>query len=276
MQGRSAILTGASYGLGRQIARALSARGVRLALVARSQAQLQELSAELDRPDCPCLPLVADLAEPQAAQRVSEQASRQLGAIDFLVNNAALEGGGRFLSQSAEQMQQQLQVNLVAPLQLTRQLLPSMLERGFGQIVTVASLAGKIATPYAASYAASKAGLMVWSKSLHLELEGTGVGSSVVTPGFVSEVGMYSWHQTRPPWFLRAATPDMVVGAVLEALEKNPIELLVSGSPFRPLEVLHAAFPRLFIRSFRRFGMVDYLRRSYTSATEARKAKGEQ
>src|SRR5437899_255340 len=159
LAGRTALVTGASHGLGPYIARALAAKRMKLVLAARSAAELDALAAELRRRGLEALPVPADLAQPADRERVVTAAQNQFGAVDVLVNNAAVFFPKSFHRSSARELEHAVEVNLVAPLVLSALALPSMHERGRWNIVTLRSHYGRILTDssvYASATAASR------------------------------------------------------------------------------------------------------------------------
>ncbi len=179
LRGKNALLTGGSRGIGLFIGRALAAEGVNLALAARSADPLRRAARELSAMGVRAMALPADVTDESSRRVLIERTEAELGSIDLLVNNAGIDQWILFARQKQEDIRRIIEVNLLAPLFLTRLVLPGMLERGRGHIVTISSLGGKKGAPYEASYAASKAGLIEWTNALRLELEGSGVGASV-------------------------------------------------------------------------------------------------
>ncbi|HET9185501.1 MAG TPA: SDR family NAD(P)-dependent oxidoreductase [Solirubrobacterales bacterium] len=222
LSGRTALLTGATGGLGRAIAQALAPRGVTLLLSARKREALEELASEL--PGTGHRALVADLAEPGAAQRLAEEA----GAVDVLVANAGLPGAGRLGDFTPEQVARALRVNLEAPMLLAQALYPQMVERGSGHLVFVASLAGKAASPRSSIYNATKFGLRGFALGLRPDLSPHGVGVSLVSPGFVRGAGMFADSGAKPPPAMGTARPEQVGAAVVSAIEKDKVEIAVA------------------------------------------------
>jgi uncharacterized protein len=221
LNGATILLTGATGGLGRAIARALDDRGARVLLSGRRAEQLEELSAELDgRAEC----LPADLAERDAPASLAERA----GAVDVLVANAGLPASGVVDDFTPEQIDRALDVNLRAPVQLTRALLPGMLERGRGHVVLVSSLAGKVAPVRSALYSATKFGLRGFGAGLREDLHGSGVGVTVVFPGLIREAGMFAEAGVRLPRWVGTATPDEVAAAVVRGIERDRAEIDVA------------------------------------------------
>ncbi len=141
-------------------------------------------------------------------------------------------------------------VNLLAVMDLTRIVLPGMLERQRGHIVNIASLAGKIPTPGLASYSATKHGVVGFTHALRAENVGEPVGFSAICPGFVSRVGMYGRieHLAPAPRVLGTVPPESVGAAVVRAIRQNLPEVIVNKRPVRPLILLNAVAPRLAAR----------------------------
>ena len=182
MDPRTAIVTGASHGIGQYIARALAARHMNLLLVARSEAELARLARELQTGGSKAAVAAVDLGDPGAARQIAEAAAAELGTVDVLVNNAATEPQTRFHVLTPAEIGTVLQVDLISPLLLARLLLPGMLERRYGRIINISSLAGHTSFPYTEAYAAAKDGLTAFSRVLHSDYRDTGVWS---TPGLV-------------------------------------------------------------------------------------------
>ncbi|GMU57991.1 MAG: oxidoreductase [Candidatus Xenobia bacterium] len=263
LEGKNILLTGGSRGLGPLIATALAERGANLALVARSREPLEEVAGRLRTMGARCVTRPTDLSDSGQLPGLVEEVERELGPVDILINNAGLEYTGRFTSRPPEEIEQLLATNVAAPMILTRLILPAMLERNQGHIVTIASLAGKIALPYAAVYSGSKAAVLAWSNSLRIELRRTGVRCSLVTPGYVLETGMFASHGATPPGYLKAVTPPQVVAGVLKALLENREEVVVSGRPFKPMQTAYAAAPRLLTALLDKIGLFDWFERTY-------------
>lgn len=180
-----ALITGASAGLGLELARCFAADGHDLVLVARRRERLEELARELEASrSIRVAVLPADLAQPRAAFEIVEALSAQgLGPIDALVNNAGFGTLGAFAELELERELEQIQVNIGALVALTRLLLPQMIERGRGRILNLGSTAGFQPGPYMATYFATKAFVNHFTEALAVELEGSGVTATVSCPG---------------------------------------------------------------------------------------------
>jgi short-subunit dehydrogenase len=222
LAGRTALLTGATGGLGRAIAAALAGRGAKLSLSGRRREALEKLAAQLPGDGHSVLPI--DLAEAGAAERLAADA----GAVDVLVANAGLPGTGRLTDFTADQVTRALRVNLEAPMLLARALEPAMLERGSGHMVFVASLSGKSATPLSSVYNATKFGLRGFALGLRADLDPSGIGVSIVSPGTIREAGMYADSGAPPITGLGTSSPSQVAEAVLKAIERNKVEIGVA------------------------------------------------
>jgi short-subunit dehydrogenase len=236
MRGRTALVTGASGGLGRVIARRLHREGAELFVSGRRDAELQTLAAELGG-STKVLP--ADLASIEDVFRLADQAR----GVDIFVANAGLPANGDLVDLAAVDIVRAVDINVRATLVLTRCVVEPMLERRSGHIVIVGSLAGLASSPRSSVYNASKFALRGFGHALHEELRGTGVGVSLVSPTFVSDTGM--WADTG----LRAkhpeVAPERVAAACVEAIHTNKAELLVAPVTQRLVVRMAGLFPEL-------------------------------
>lgn len=259
LKGRNVLITGASRGIGERIARAFAGAGANLALVARDASALEKLATELSSSGVRSVALPADLADFDAHQPLLDRAEAELGPLDVLVNNAALDGHSVFAEFPAQRIEQLLRINLTAPMLLTRALLPRLVAKKSGHIVNIASLAGKSATPFDTTYSASKGGLVLFSQSLRGELRDSGVGVSVVCPGFVSDVGMYAdvsrQHGVRASRVVGESSPEAVAQAVLRAVRRDVAEILVNPGPIRLMQALNQLSPELYLAVTTRLGV---------------------
>ncbi len=231
--GRLALLTGASSGLGPVIARRLRREGVRFVLSARDQARLAELAEELG--DAVVVP--ADLALRGEAERLAAAA----GDVDILVANAGLPATGPLLDFEVPHVDHALDVNVRSAIVLTRLLLPTMVERGDGHVVLMASMAGRVPAPGTSIYNATKFAVRGFGHALRGELRGTGVGISLVSPTFVARSGM--WADTGARASVRLTTPERVAEAVVRAIKRDLAEVMVAPIEQRLFSRLALAFP---------------------------------
>jgi short-subunit dehydrogenase len=249
LAGKTALLSGATGGLGRAIATALAARGATLVLSSRKAEALEELAASL--PGDGHRATVADLAEQGAAERLVAEA----GPLDVLVANAGLPASGRITDFSQEEIGRALRVNLEAPIRMARELVPVMRERGSGHLVFVSSLAGKSTSPRSSLYSATKFGLRGFALSLREDLWGSGVGVSLVLPGFIREAGMFAESGAKPPPGLGTSSPEEVGEGVAKAIERNRGEVEVAPRRQRVLAHFSHRRPELAARlAYRRGG----------------------
>ncbi len=224
----TALITGASAGIGFEFARALSARGYDLVLVARRKERLRTLAEEL--------PTTAHVIASDLGSEASSVAGKvaELGVnVDLLVNNAGFGTRGRFLEVDPERNAELVRVNCEAVVILTHAFLPGMVDRRRGGVITVASTAGMQPLPYEAVYSASKAFAINFSDALHAELRGTGVRMLVVNPGPVEtewqQVAGYDESTRTMPGKIG---PQQVVSEALDAYDHDR-RSIVTGRMFR-------------------------------------------
>jgi len=223
LAGKTVLLSGATGGIGRAIAKELTGRGATMVLTSRKQEQLAALAREL--PGQGHRFIVADLGVEGGAERLVAEA----GEVDVLVANAALPAGGRLERFSQEELTRALRVNLEAPVKMTRELIGAMKERGSGHLVFISSLQGKVAFAGSSVYTATKFGLRGFALALRDELSGAGVGVSLVLPGFVREAGMFADSGARrAPAGLGTSSPGEVADGVAVAIERNRAEVEVA------------------------------------------------
>jgi 3-oxoacyl-[acyl-carrier protein] reductase len=184
LSGRTALVTGASGGIGGAIAAALHARGANVVLAGRKQEPLDALKAVLgERAHV----VVSDLADPAAADGLATAAEAALGAgIDILVNNAGLTRDNLFIRMKDEEWNEVIAVNLTAGFRLSRAVVRGMMKRRFGRIVGITSVVGVTGNPGQANYAASKAGMIGMSKALAAEVASRGITVNCIAPGFIA------------------------------------------------------------------------------------------
>ena len=194
------LITGASAGIGAELAREFAKHGHRLTLVARRRDELQQLAAELEREHHVDVQLVVqDLAKPAGPAAVVKAALADGEAIGILVNNAGVIDVGPFAASATDKIVGLVNLNVRALTELTSLLLPPMVERGFGRVLNVASLAAFQPVPSMAAYAASKAYVLSFSEALAEELRGSGVKVSALCPGMTAPTWPPRSRPARPP-----------------------------------------------------------------------------
>jgi short-subunit dehydrogenase len=247
LQGRRALVTGASGGIGNAIARALHAKGATVVLSARRKEVLDTLAADLgERAEV----VEADLSDRASLAGLIEKA----GALDVLVANAALPASGAYESFSAEEVDRAIDVNLRAPMQLALALMPGMKERGAGHFVFISSIAGKAASGGASVYNGTKFGLRGWALGLRDDLHGTGVGVTTVFPGFIRDAGMFADAGIDAPKGVKTRTPEQVAAAVIKGIEHDKAEIDVAPLVLRSGALMTALAPELLSKFQRRMG----------------------
>lgn len=185
LAGRTALVVGASRGIGAASAHALAAAGADVAITARSVEALESVGAELRESGSRVLTLAADVLDPEAANRVVEQVSTELAAVDVLVYAAGQGAAARFEDVSDATWTRLYEVNVLGAVRYSRAVLPAMRSQGWGRLIYIASTAAKYGTRYQAPYNASKHALLGLTKCLALESSVSGVTVNAVCPGFV-------------------------------------------------------------------------------------------
>ncbi|MEM6703293.1 MAG: 3-oxoacyl-[acyl-carrier-protein] reductase [Acidobacteriota bacterium] len=185
LEGRTALVTGASQGIGAEIARALAARGAAVLVAARSTDKLAALADEIQSTGGRAHALSLDLADAEGIAAAIKALPEDWSAVDVLVNNAGITADGLFLRMKLEQWQSVLDTNLTGTFALTKEIVKGMIRRRYGRIVQISSVVGLMGNPGQTNYAASKAGLIGFSKSLAREIGGRGVTVNVVAPGYI-------------------------------------------------------------------------------------------
>ena len=236
---RTALVTGASAGLGAEFARQLAARGTDLLLVARREERLKELASELSqRHGVEASVFAADLAEPEAPERIERFAAEHGIAVDWLVNNAGIAGPHLLDDRDWQEQRAFLELMMLSVTQMCHRFIPPMRERGFGRVINVSSFAGRLARPAGANYGPAKAYLVALSEELALDLKGSGVNVSALCPGFTHT----DFHEVAGLQEMKAGLPKLlwydaatVVREGIEAVEKGRA-ILVSGRLYRWLD----------------------------------------
>jgi short-subunit dehydrogenase len=265
LAGQTVLLTGASGGLGTYMAQAFAERNMKLALVAHPGIDLEGLRKSFEDGGAQAIAVTSDLRDPVQRREMLAAVRNRLGPIDILVNNAGVEFNSAYHELSEGQIGEVLSVNLEAPMILSRLVLPEMLERKQGHIVSISSLAGKSGPAFQEPYAASKAGLVAFTQSLRATYRGSGVSASVIVPAFV-EAGIYARLKAKSgcaaPALLTGCSPEQVAQAVLRSIEGDVPEIIVNRYPIRPVLALSALSPRLGDWITARMGVNDFFRRA--------------
>lgn len=261
MQGKVAIVTGASRGIGKIIAQTLAKKGVKIIAIARSMDNLSKTCQHIEDEGGQATPLMADMIQSENFGSLIEKATSVYGKLDFLVNNAGIEQYQHFKNYSSEYIDNCLKTNLHAPILLSKAILPQFLEQGSGHIINIASLAGKKGVSYNSIYSASKSGLIMWTDAMRQELSQTDVNISVVCPGFIRESGMFHDSGQSAPKLLGSSLPQDVANGVLKSIQNNCAEVIVNPGPMKPLLALNQISPRLGDWVVKLFGVPEMNRK---------------
>jgi short-subunit dehydrogenase len=239
--GAATIVTGGSRGIGRAVAEAAAAWGAHVGLIARDENDLRSAAAAI--PDARYA--VADVADPGALAAAIGRLEQALGATDVLVANAGIGAYGAFADLSEEEAERVVRVNVLGTVHALRAVVPGMIARRRGHLVTVGSIAGRIGTPFEAIYSASKFAGVGLTEALAVELAPYGIGVSVVNPGPVAtgfaEARGHPYDRARP----RPVPAEDVARAVVRAVEGDRAEQYVPGS-FRPAVAIRHLVPPVF------------------------------
>lgn len=246
-QGRTALVTGASRGIGPLIARELARHGAHVVLTGRSAPDLQAVTSELAAAGADVSFIPADLTQPGAAQALIRAIEDQRGGIDLLVNNAGGDPLSEFHTRTLEDNLRTLQLNLIAPLTLTHAALPGMLRRGRGHVVNISAMAGRVSFPYTEAYAAAKDGLIGFTRVLRNDYRPRGVSASVLILGAIRDAGQGQRRlDTTGAKASRLMAPaQSVARAVVKAVSKDKAELVIQPGPARLLRAVLDYFPGL-------------------------------
>lgn len=253
---KTVVLTGASGGIGAFIARALAKKGATVVGISRSQAELEQICAEVDRLGGKGIPVPFDISQLEQLPILIEKIEANVGAVDILINNAAIEKFRPFQNYGLEDIQSILTLNLHAPMELTRLLLPGMSDRNSGHIVNISSGAGKKAAPYNSIYSASKAGLIMWSEAIRQELANTNVGVSIICPG-CTNAGMYLALDIPAPSGAKIAEPTEVADVVIKAIEQNHKEVILDSFAVKVFYALSQLSPEFGDSMIQKSGVIE-------------------
>ncbi len=241
-QGTTAVITGASRGIGRAVALAAAAKGARVGLIARDKADLEKVLADCGGRGAIA---VADVADPAQLSDAITALEAELGPTDILVANAGIGAYGAFVDITAEEIERIVRVNVLGTAHAIHAVVPGMIERRRGHLVTIGSIAGRIGSPFEAIYSATKFAGVGLTESLVVELEPYGIGVSMVNPGPVAtHFGEARGH----PYDRKSPKPvpaEQVATAVMRAVEGKRHEQYVPAS-FRAAVAIRHLIPPIF------------------------------
>ncbi|MXV72701.1 SDR family NAD(P)-dependent oxidoreductase [Candidatus Poribacteria bacterium] len=218
LDGKVAVVTGASRGIGKAIASAFAAAGAKVVLAARTRETLEQVAAELTESGAEALAVPTDVTDAAAVQRLIEQALRAYQRVDILVNNAGIGYFGPVVDFAPDDWDAVLNSNLKAVYLCAKYMLPSMLAQGSGQIINVLSIAAKVPFEASAAYCAAKAGALALTKVLATEVRQQNIRVTAVLPGSVHTP---FWDDVpEPPDFEQMLKPEHVAGTVVAVCQQ--------------------------------------------------------
>ena len=243
--GSVAVITGASRGIGAATALAAARKGASLGLIARDEDDLAAVRKDVENAGATCAIAVADVADTASLVGAIQSLESALGPTDVLVANAGIGSFGAFADREEDEIERIVRVNVLGLVHAVRAVVPGMIERRRGHIVTMNSVAGRIGSPWEAIYAATKFAGVGLSEAISTELAPYGIGVSMINPGPVdTNFGIARGHvydRKRP----KPVSAERVADAVITAVEKNRLETYVPSS-FRPAVIVRHLLPGLF------------------------------
>jgi short-subunit dehydrogenase len=256
LAGARAIVTGASSGIGREIARELSRQSAELLITARRGERLEELCDELRRDGRGCWPVAGDLTDPETRERIVREADSRWGALDILVNNAGVGAIGPFVKASEPRLRRVMEVNFFAPLEMIRAACPLLHAGHRPIIVNVSSVLGHRAVPQKSEYCASKFAVHGFSDALRAELASSGVDVLLVSPSTTQSEFFDQVLEKRGdlPWLSLGAMPASAVASkTVRAIRRGSHEIILTPGG-KLLVWLDRLCPPLINRLVARFG----------------------
>jgi len=239
------VLTGASGGIGAALAAELAKRGARLGLVGRDLVKLNALAQPLASQGIEVERITTDLTQAEGSAVVRARMQARFGGVDIVINNAGITDFTQFSQADPQRIEQVLRTNVLAPMQLSRAVLPDMLAQGRGQIVNVGSIFGSIAFACFASYSASKFALRGFSEALRRELAGSGVGVTYVAPRAVrTPLNTAAVQRMAERVKMAMDEPEQVAKQIVRAIEQDRKDVYL-GFPESLFVRINSLWPRL-------------------------------
>ena len=220
----TALVTGASSGIGAAVAKSLAARKVSVGLVARRRERLEEVVDQCKVTAPKAHIWAADLGDLALAERVALEAWDTFGHIDVLVNNAGIPKRRHVTDLTYDEVEEVMRVNFLSPARMTLALLPRMLERGAGSIVNVSSVAGRLGNPKESAYSASKFALCGWSEALNVDLWDTPIEVRLINPGAIDTEIWYTPGEDDPIYEGEKEPPERIAEGIVAAIEGDRFE----------------------------------------------------
>ncbi|HKR11012.1 MAG TPA: SDR family NAD(P)-dependent oxidoreductase [Pyrinomonadaceae bacterium] len=211
---KTVMITGASSGIGKGLALDIAARGARLGLLARRQGLLDEIVADVKGR---AVAVTADVRDAQAMKAAADRVREQLGPIDMLIANAGIGTSAHVAQLDPDHMANVIGINVLGAANSVAAVVPQMVERGQGQLVAISSLAAYRGLPKSAAYCASKAALSAYFESVRIDLRGTGVGVTIIHPGFI-KTALTAGRDAKMPYLMEL---DEAIPKIVSAIEKG-------------------------------------------------------
>lgn len=225
LAGKVVLVTGGAHGIGLETARAFARAGARVVVADVNQQWLDEAVKDLRAGGHEAKGIRVDLREREQVYEMIDRATWEMGQIDILVNNAGVVFPRRIMDIDEEEINDTLKVNIHAPIWATKKVLPQMMERRLGHIVNIGSAAGKTTNPYISVYCATKFAVVGFTDSLHQELHGSGIETTLVNPGWIKS-GMFKGAK-RVKLLTRWVPPELVARKIIDAVVKSKAEIHV-------------------------------------------------
>lgn len=251
LKGKRILVTGASGGIGRLVCLKLANKGAELLLADRPGEPLDKLLVELNTQGGKASAIHTNLLEEGAGEKLAQDA-QATGQIDIVINLAGIMSFRLFQNENAENLQRMWQVNVIAPMQLTRALLPAMVARGSGRVVNIGSIFGSIAFVGFATYSANKFAVRGFSEALRRELDGTGVDVTYIAPRYTkTPINAGAAARMSEALKMNMDEPDLVAANIVRAIEKDAKDYYI-GFPECLFVRLNAILPRLVDAAMRK------------------------
>lgn len=271
--GKIVVLTGASGGIGAFIANAIAREKAIVVGVARSQKKLEQIQVEVEAIGGKFISIPFDISKLEDLSVLVQQINQRAGSVDILINNAAIEKYHYFQNYSLSDITSICSTNLIAVMELTRLLLPSMIDRNSGHIINIASGSGKKGMPYNSVYSATKAGLLVWTDAIRQELHDCNVEVSAICPGYTN-AGMFLKTGLAAPKAANVSEPLEVAIAVIRAIKEKQAEVIIDGLLSRLLFAIEQLSPEFGDAVFRSIGLTK-LYKSYVDSQYPMENRGD-
>jgi short-subunit dehydrogenase len=224
IDGATALITGASSGIGAALARAMVKRGATVGIVGRRKDKLDAVLEQCRRRNPACRSWVADLGDLDAAEAIARDAWDGFDGLDIIVNNAAMPKRRPAARLAMSEVEETMRVNFLSPARMTLALLPGMLARGSGVIVNVSSMGGRIGIAHEAAYCASKFALCGWSEGLAIDLDGSGVVVRIIEPGPIDTDIWDRPGEDTAVFVPDLVAPEIVADGIIAAVEGEGFE----------------------------------------------------